>query len=172
MKQIAHLNDNLWLEARCKTCPHPSPLQPSRAVVSRRLGAEPSPQRPLKYSALWQRRVERRRREEAVARRQWGIDDIPDQQGKLAVVPGMISGINYHAPHALALHEAQVVLAVRNVERGQATADTFQRERPEADGLGRRAGPRPGRSRYCVPRRGDGARPLVRARLLFSLVRD
>jgi len=75
-----------------------------------------------------------------VARCQWGIDDIPDQQCRLAVVRGMISSINY------------------NVERGQVTADTFQRERPEADGPGRRTGPRPGRSRHCAPRRGDDAR--------------
>lgn len=53
---------------------------------------------------------------------QWTQNNIPDQQGKTAVITGSNSGIGYEAALALAQKNAQVVLAVRNMEKGEAAA--------------------------------------------------
>jgi NAD(P)-dependent dehydrogenase (short-subunit alcohol dehydrogenase family) len=48
----------------------------------------------------------------------WTTADIPDQSGRIAIVTGSNTGIGYHAAAALAQSGAQVVLAVRNLEKG------------------------------------------------------
>jgi NAD(P)-dependent dehydrogenase (short-subunit alcohol dehydrogenase family) len=52
----------------------------------------------------------------------WTPDDIPDQSGRVAVVTGANSGIGAVAARHLAEHGALVVLAVRNLEKGEAAA--------------------------------------------------
>jgi NAD(P)-dependent dehydrogenase (short-subunit alcohol dehydrogenase family) len=63
---------------------------------------------------------------------QWTSNDIPDQSGKVAVVTGGNSGIGYEAALALAAKGAQVILAVRNAEKGQAAVTEIRRIHPQA----------------------------------------
>ncbi|MER7457405.1 oxidoreductase [Micromonospora sp. NPDC126480] len=48
----------------------------------------------------------------------WGIDDMPSQTGRVAVVTGASAGIGFAAAKALAEHGCHVVLAVRDPARG------------------------------------------------------
>ncbi|GAA3716601.1 oxidoreductase [Nonomuraea antimicrobica] len=52
----------------------------------------------------------------------WTITDIPDQNGRTAVVTGANSGLGIATVEALAAAGAHVVLAVRDPERGEAAA--------------------------------------------------
>jgi NAD(P)-dependent dehydrogenase (short-subunit alcohol dehydrogenase family) len=49
----------------------------------------------------------------------WTVADIPSQSGKTAVVTGATSGIGHHTAAELAKAGAEVVLAVRDAERGE-----------------------------------------------------
>jgi len=49
----------------------------------------------------------------------WTTADIPSQAGRVAVVTGATSGIGRHTAASLAQAGAEVVLAVRDVERGE-----------------------------------------------------
>ncbi len=48
----------------------------------------------------------------------WTVDNIPDQRGKCIVITGATSGLGYQAALALAGKGAEVVLAVRNPDKG------------------------------------------------------
>jgi NAD(P)-dependent dehydrogenase (short-subunit alcohol dehydrogenase family) len=52
----------------------------------------------------------------------WTTNDIPDQTGRTAVVTGATSGLGLETARALAAKGARVVLAVRDVARGEAVA--------------------------------------------------
>src|SRR5215212_7916525 len=67
-----------------------------------------------------------------MAATQWTQDDIPSQNGKLAVVTGGNSGIGYEVALALAAKGARVILAVRSAEKGQAAVTAIQRAHPGA----------------------------------------
>src|ERR1700745_2529925 len=62
----------------------------------------------------------------------WTTADIPDQTGRTAVITGANTGLGYETAKALAAKGAHVVLAVRNVEKGQAAADLITRAPPGA----------------------------------------
>jgi NAD(P)-dependent dehydrogenase (short-subunit alcohol dehydrogenase family) len=49
----------------------------------------------------------------------WSVTDIPPQKGRVAVVTGATSGIGRHTAAELARAGAEVVLAVRDVDRGE-----------------------------------------------------
>ncbi len=55
-----------------------------------------------------------------MASRAWSVSDVPDQSGRVAVVTGANTGIGYHTAAALAARGAHVVLAVRDLEKGNA----------------------------------------------------
>jgi len=52
----------------------------------------------------------------------WTADDIPDQTGRVAVITGANSGLGRITALELARHGAQVVVAARSVESGEAAA--------------------------------------------------
>jgi NAD(P)-dependent dehydrogenase (short-subunit alcohol dehydrogenase family) len=52
----------------------------------------------------------------------WSTSDIPDQTGRTAIITGANSGIGRGAARALAAKGARVVLAVRDMSKGQAAA--------------------------------------------------
>src|SRR5215212_2728736 len=49
----------------------------------------------------------------------WTVADMPSQNGRIAVVTGATSGLGYHTARALAGAGAEVVVAVRDAERGE-----------------------------------------------------
>lgn len=63
----------------------------------------------------------------------WTIDQIPDQSGRIAVVTGASSGIGLEAARVLAQKNALVILAVRDVAKGKAVADTIRKQAPGAE---------------------------------------
>ncbi|MEA3461330.1 MAG: oxidoreductase [Bacteroidota bacterium] len=49
----------------------------------------------------------------------WAMDHIPPQEGRIAVVTGASSGLGYHTARALAMKGARVIMACRNLEKGE-----------------------------------------------------
>lgn len=62
----------------------------------------------------------------------WGLADMPSQEGRIFLVTGGTSGMGYEDAKALAAAGAQVVIAARNPERGQEAIDQMMREVPDA----------------------------------------
>jgi NAD(P)-dependent dehydrogenase (short-subunit alcohol dehydrogenase family) len=62
----------------------------------------------------------------------WTTADIPSQKGRVAVVTGSNSGLGLAAAGALAKAGATVVLACRNIEKGQRALESIQAESPNA----------------------------------------
>ena len=62
----------------------------------------------------------------------WTFDNIPDQSGRTAVVTGSNTGIGFETARMLALKGAQVVLACRSADKGQAAVGRILAEAPSA----------------------------------------
>lgn len=62
----------------------------------------------------------------------WTAADVGDQTGRVAVITGANTGIGYHTAAVLAEHGAQVVLAVRNLDKGNAAAERIVAASPHA----------------------------------------
>ncbi|WP_310779458.1 SDR family NAD(P)-dependent oxidoreductase [Mycobacterium sp. Z3061] len=65
--------------------------------------------------------------------RKWTTADIPDQSGRTVVVTGANTGLGYHTAAALAFHGARVVLAVRNLEKGNEALSRIVAAKSDAD---------------------------------------
>ncbi len=63
----------------------------------------------------------------------WTAADIPDQSGRLAIVTGANSGLGYDTAAALAAKGAQVVLAVRNLDKGNEAVQRIKSATPDAN---------------------------------------
>ena len=48
----------------------------------------------------------------------WTAADVPDQSGRVAIITGSNTGVGYEAAAVLADKGAHVVLAVRNLDKG------------------------------------------------------
>ncbi|MEP6895426.1 MAG: oxidoreductase [Chloroflexota bacterium] len=64
--------------------------------------------------------------------KRWKQIDIPDQNGKVVMVTGGNSGIGYEAGLALAGKNAQVILAVRDMDKGEEAARVIRKRYPQA----------------------------------------
>lgn len=62
----------------------------------------------------------------------WTEKDIPDQSGKVAIVTGSNSGLGFETAKMLACHGAEVVLACRSKEKGEAAAANILIEYPSS----------------------------------------
>ena len=62
----------------------------------------------------------------------WTFADIPDQTGRTAIVTGANAGLGFETATALSAKGANVVLAVRNLQKGKAAADLISKAHPGA----------------------------------------
>ena len=62
----------------------------------------------------------------------WTQDKIPDQSGKLVLITGANTGLGLGTAKVLAQKNAQLVLAVRNLDKGQAAAAEIKAASPQA----------------------------------------
>ena len=65
--------------------------------------------------------------------RDWTTADIPDQRGRTAVVTGANTGLGLETAAALAASGAEVVVAVRDRDKGDAAMTTIRTRHPGAD---------------------------------------
>jgi NAD(P)-dependent dehydrogenase (short-subunit alcohol dehydrogenase family) len=65
--------------------------------------------------------------------KKWTNDDVPGQQGRLAVVTGANTGLGFQTAQVLAARGASVVLAVRDIEKGKHAAARIAATAPGAD---------------------------------------
>ncbi|WP_131736997.1 oxidoreductase [Actinomadura roseirufa] len=63
----------------------------------------------------------------------WTAADIPDLSGKTAIVTGANKNLGFHTALELARHGADVTLACRNRERGNAALEGIRRAAPDAE---------------------------------------
>src|SRR5207342_1492738 len=63
----------------------------------------------------------------------WTSDDVPGQQGRLAVVTGANTGLGFETAQVLAARGASVVLAVRDTDKGKQAAARIAAASPGAD---------------------------------------
>ena len=63
----------------------------------------------------------------------WSTNDIPDQSGSIAVITGANSGLGFEASRELARKGATVIMAVRNMEKGEAAITRIKDDVPGAD---------------------------------------
>lgn len=68
-----------------------------------------------------------------MANEPWSVGDIPTQEGRISVVTGSTSGIGKETARVLAKKQATVVLAVRNVSKGEKVAAEIRTEYPDSD---------------------------------------
>ena len=64
--------------------------------------------------------------------RKWTAADVPDQSGRVAIVTGANSGLGYDTAAVLADKGAHVVLAVRNLDKGNEAVDRIKAASPNA----------------------------------------
>jgi len=68
-----------------------------------------------------------------MAKSKWTSDNIKDQSGKIFVITGATSGLGKEAARVLANKNATVVMAIRNLQKGQKVIDDIKAAYPNAD---------------------------------------
>ena len=64
--------------------------------------------------------------------KKWDIKNISDQSGRTIIVTGSSSGIGFEAARVLALKNAEVIIAVRNLEKGEKALEKIVSEKKDA----------------------------------------
>lgn len=67
-----------------------------------------------------------------MAKSNWDASYIPDQKGRVVVITGASSGLGKEAARVLARKNATIVMAVRNVKKGENAANEIYRDNPNA----------------------------------------
>jgi len=62
----------------------------------------------------------------------WNASMIPDQKGRVIIVTGATSGLGKETARVLAKKNATVVMAIRNVKKGEAVVAEFKKDLPNA----------------------------------------
>jgi len=62
----------------------------------------------------------------------WNIDRISSQEQKIVIVTGASSGIGLETTRLLAQHGATVIMAVRDIEKGEHMASSIRNQQPDA----------------------------------------
>lgn len=62
----------------------------------------------------------------------WTSQDIPDQSGRLAVITGASAGLGAETARVLAAKGAHVIMAVRDLVKGETVGSAIRKETPEA----------------------------------------
>ena len=65
----------------------------------------------------------------------WLPSDISPQNGRIAVVTGANSGLGYYTSRALALKGAQVIMACRDISKGEEAMHQILHDNPAVDPL-------------------------------------
>jgi len=68
-----------------------------------------------------------------MSKQKWESSNIADQKGRVVIVTGSSSGIGYEAARVLANKNATVIIAVRNLEKGNVALEKIKAGFPEAD---------------------------------------
>jgi NAD(P)-dependent dehydrogenase (short-subunit alcohol dehydrogenase family) len=68
-----------------------------------------------------------------MSKQKWDGDNIPDQKDRVAIVTGSSSGIGYETARILAEKKAKVIIAVRNLKKGNTAADKIKASNGAAD---------------------------------------
>jgi NAD(P)-dependent dehydrogenase (short-subunit alcohol dehydrogenase family) len=68
-----------------------------------------------------------------MSKEKWDSNNIPDQKGRVAIVTGSSSGIGYETARVLDEKNAKVIIAVRNLQKGNAAAHKILDRHPNAD---------------------------------------
>lgn len=63
----------------------------------------------------------------------WNTQNIPSQKGKLFIVTGANSGLGLETTRELAKKDAQVIMAVRNLEKGKTALNDIKKDAPNAN---------------------------------------
>lgn len=63
----------------------------------------------------------------------WTEKDIPNQEGKVAIVTGSNTGIGFDTARMLAENDAKVILAVRTISKGEDAAERIREKYADAD---------------------------------------
>lgn len=63
----------------------------------------------------------------------WTAENIPNQKGKVAIVTGSSSGIGFETARVLANKEATVIIAIRNLEKGNKAVEKILAQNKDAD---------------------------------------
>jgi NAD(P)-dependent dehydrogenase (short-subunit alcohol dehydrogenase family) len=71
--------------------------------------------------------------ERTMGKQKWTETDVPDQSGRVAIVTGANTGLGFDTARVLAQRGAEVVLAVRNVEKGKQAAERIAAVAPGAE---------------------------------------
>ncbi len=68
-----------------------------------------------------------------MSKQNWTTENIPDQKGRIAVITGSSSGIGFEAAKVLANKNAKVIIAVRNLTKGEIAKSKIVGQNKSAD---------------------------------------
>ena len=68
-----------------------------------------------------------------MSQQKWDSDDIEDQNGRVTIVTGSSSGIGYETARVLANKNATIIIAVRNLKKGNTAAEKIKAQNAQAD---------------------------------------